>query len=165
MEVELLARTHGVIVIFLPNSHPYLNPIEQVWRAIKWKYRSSIIHKTQANLWEFITQPLTGEKKNIGLMTEEQLERQAHRTELIRRDFYKYGGVPKTENQVGLKGFVPSPPPDFSDLELLLGDVMTDEGLLSHQLYAHYLNQARIKPFGRGLVSTKCLKPQLTKFL
>jgi hypothetical protein len=151
MQAELLGVKHEAIVLFLPNSHPYFNPIEQVWRALKQRYRLEP-HKTISALETTIIDGLTGKLQKEGIMTTEQLQRQALRTELIRRNLFEHKGVAKTENQVQKKGFVPSKTPDYSHLDHLR-NITTPEGLQSHELYAHYLNQSRRKMFTMGEVT------------
>lgn len=82
MMAELIARELGAIVLFYPNSHPQLNSIEQVWRALKQYYRKSVYPKNIGTLEKHFTNGMNG--KVEGLLSKEQLDRQYERVKRIR---------------------------------------------------------------------------------
>lgn len=86
------------------------------------------------------------------LNSPEAIARRIKRTELIRRFmFANPHKPPPSENTVLKKGWVESPIPDMRSVPKIKS-LREAKGLLHMQLFAHHLNQARLKQFRKGEV-------------
>ncbi len=153
---ELIALELGAIVVYIPLNQPHLNVIEQVWRAVKQRYRMKCAVKNLKNMLESATDSLTGAPGAESVCSTEALMRRDLRTELISRHLAENPDAdPLKENKLRGSKFQPSPPVDVSAVPKI-GLFRRGTNLLAAQQYAHFLNQARLKQYRRGEVSCFC---------
>jgi transposase len=56
VRLRICVRNMGVCILYLPNSHPLLNPIEHLWRYLKMKWRHGAVDmKNEKALFDSIT--------------------------------------------------------------------------------------------------------------
>jgi hypothetical protein len=154
---ELIALELGAVVVYIPLNHPHLNVIEQVWRGVKQHYRLHCAKKNLKNMLECAKAALTGGVGAENVCFVEAIKRRKMRTRLISQHLAANPEAdPLSENKLRGKKFKPSPAVDVSQVpkfrSLKVGSI-----LLDLQLYAHHLNQARLKQFRRGVVSECCV--------
>ena len=141
-EAEELAEELGAVLIYNPNAHPYVNPIECLWRAAKASYRQNG-KKGMTTLHDevraYLGQRVTKESKD-------SQKRWHHFSIETRRHLYHNPWAERlTENDIKKKTYKLQPRVDLTPLKKLLA--FKKEGEIDVQLmqrYAHYLNQARI---------------------
>ena len=142
-EFEELCEDMDCIGLYLPNSHPILNPIERLWRGIKEKFRHKGI-KSMASLKEEIENVL-----NHGTLDDHVngwLKRSVrYRRYLTLNPDCK---VPPMECQIRSKKFAYL---DASDIVATsaIHDLLKDVDHPTFQNYVHWLNTART--LGTGL--------------
>ncbi len=150
---ELIALELGAVVVYIPLNHPHLNVIEQVWRGVKQHYRLYCREKNLKNMVQCAKDALTGAPGAEDVCSREAIKRRKWRTLMIAQHLAANPGAdPLRENQLRGKKFKPSPPIDVSGVPRFKS-LRLAKYLLDLQIYAHYLNQARIKQFRRGQVS------------
>ncbi len=166
---ELIALELGAVAIYIPLNHPHLNVIEQVWRGVKQNYRMYCFPKNLKNMIACAQGALTGRELVEDVFSEEALQRQRgvcsidamqrrkQRTALIARHLAANPNAdPLAENKLRGKNFKPSPEINVSQVPNF-GSLTSPDGLLHVQLYAHHLNQARLKQYRKGEVSALAL--------
>ena len=153
---ELLCLEKGALILYLPLNHPAMNPIEQVWRAIKQKYRVCGIEKNLANMLDLITSAMTMTGEYADVNSRESIGRRLERTKEIRREVIAHpAGTIPSENSLRKKGRKGAPKPNFNLLPLIVKKKKRNK--LELALYFHYLNQTRLKQQRRGEVIDKCI--------
>jgi hypothetical protein len=155
---ELIALELGAVIVYIPLNHPHLNVIEQVWRAIKQHYRVTVGRKNLANMIECATGALTGAQGSEHVCSVVSLKRRKERTSLISRDLaLNPEGDPLSENKLRGAKFMKNLPPEVDVSNVPKFKSLRVAGNLRDlQLYAHHLNQARLKQYKRGVVSETC---------
>ena len=137
--------------MYLPLNHPAMNPIEQVWRAIKQKYRVCGVEKNLANMLDLITSAMTVTGEYADVNSKESIGRRLERTKEIRREVIAHpAGTIPSENSLRKKGRKGAPKPNFNLLPLIVKKKKRNK--LELALYFHYLNQTRLKQQRRGEV-------------
>ena len=148
---ELLCFEKGVLILYLPLNHPAMNPIEQVWRAIKQKYRVCGVEKNLANMLNLITSAMTMTGEYADVNSKESIERRLERTKEIRREVIAHpAGTIPSENSLRKKGRKGAPKPNVKLLPSIVKK--KKRAKLELALYFHYLNQTRLKQQRRGEV-------------
>jgi hypothetical protein len=149
---ELIALELGAILIYIPLNHPQLNVIEQVWRAIKQRYRG-LGTKNLATMLKCVRDCLTGANGAEEVCSERKILKRKMRTDLIARHLMENPEADAlSENKLRGKKFRESPGVDVSEVPKFGKSLVSKEDLLDAQLYAHYLNQARLKQYRKGEV-------------
>ena len=148
---ELLCLEKGALILYLPLNHPAMNPIEQVWRAIKQEYRQYSDTKNLANMLDLITSAITMDGEYSDINSVENIKRRLDRTKMIRREVIANpkAGIP-SENSLRKKGYKPFPKANANRLPSFIRKKKRDK--LELALYFHYLNQTRLKQQRRGEV-------------
>jgi hypothetical protein len=157
-EAEELAERMGAILLYLPNSHPYLNPIETLWRSAKSSYRQNGERSMQALHDEIQTY--------LGQIPDLKSKASHARWHFIAQEtrrhlFHNPEAEHLTENQIKKKTYVNQVPVDTASVRRLLGlgKGKFKVDLPIFQRYAHYLNQARIYSRGKAAVLLSKLPP------
>lgn len=147
---EELAEKLGAILLYLPNSHPYFNPIECLWRGGKSNYRKLGI-KSMAALQEVINDYLGQDPSDESKASHARWHYNAQETR--RHLFHNPDASHLTENDIKKKGkkkgttkYVAQPWPEerLTPIKTLLNWQKGAKDVALYQRYAHYLNQVRI---------------------
>jgi len=141
-EAEELAERLGALLLHLPNAHPYLNPIECLWRATKQSYRRNGRRSLPVLFDEiraYLGQPVTPASRA-------SQKRWLHYARETRRHLYHNpDAFHLRENDIKRKTYKLQRHINLAPIKKLLGwqsSEKVDVPML--QRYAHYLNQARI---------------------
>ena len=154
---ELTCLQKGALLLYLPLNHPALNPIEQVWRAVKQAYRGiQSDRKNLAGMLDLVKSAMLGKGAFGHVNSAESIARRLKRTETIRRHLIANpsASIP-TESQIAKKHFKVSGRVKESGVPKFCRKRARDaDDLLQMQMYCHYLNQARLKQQKKGKVTT-----------
>jgi hypothetical protein len=160
-EAEEIAERLGAILLYLPLAHPYINPIEMLWRAMKVHYRKFPTRDMRAML-DAIEEYMGFAEKEM----ECSFERHHTMAVETRRFLYHNPGKSRpSENALNKKGYQPEKPVPTREFSKLLGlptiakaNVNDKLDVVVLQRYAHWLNQARIYGSGKKKVFCECVE-------
>ncbi|MBA2723363.1 MAG: hypothetical protein H0U56_10815 [Methylibium sp.] len=152
---ETLALKHGGVLLYLPNSHPQLNPVERVWRNIKTTRKFDGNARNQAELGAYIANRL-----RPGSINTSSINKYVHVSRQIGRAIFETNAdvLPREEDVESKTWDARKPIPTTGALTAMgyanAAEFKRDgvENVLQCvQNYAHYLNTARVytqKTFG-----------------
>lgn len=131
-EFEELCEELGCIGIFLPNSHPILNPIERLWRGIKEQFRREAVKSLEA-LKKVILNNL-----NVGYL-DSHIKGWIQRSARYRRFFAQHPSCtyPPSECQIRSNKY------NYLDTFCISTSTMSSMNSLEFSNYSHWLNTAR----------------------
>lgn len=121
-----------------------------MWRAVKQRWRRSVGEKNVALLYRICVECMDGLGENRDVNGLDAIQRRIMRTLLIRRFiFWNPGNDPPSENTVQKKKWKQNDVPDLKSVPDFGANLSNPTVLLHAQLYAHHLNQARLKQYRR----------------